>query len=132
MKDFFSIKVNIYVEDTDFGGIVYHANYLKYMERARSERLKHHGLSLAELEKQDCFFALTHIDIQYLKPAKIEDTLEVTTEIENITHTTITLKQEIRKPDDPKYLYTNSKVTLVCINKQHKLIRIPNHIKEKF
>lgn len=63
------IKVKIYYEDTDAGGVVYYANYLRYMERARTEFLAEHGINVAEHHHHGNFFVVTHVDIRYKRPA---------------------------------------------------------------
>lgn len=73
------LPVRVYYEDTDFSGIVYHANYLKFFERGRSDFLRAAGVSHAELAAADTAFAVTHIDIDYRKAARIDDALLVTT-----------------------------------------------------
>lgn len=74
-------KIKVYYEDTDAGGVVYYGNYLRYMERARTEFLMDSGINVAEFHDAGYFFVVTHVDIKYKRPAKLGDIIEVTTEI---------------------------------------------------
>ncbi|WP_432695427.1 tol-pal system-associated acyl-CoA thioesterase [Marinobacterium sp. YM272] len=78
----FEWPVRVYIEDTDFGGIVYYVNYLKFMERARTEMLRHLGYSQQRLAADHCLFVVHSVESRYLKPAKLDDELIVRTAIE--------------------------------------------------
>ena len=77
----FQWPVRVYIEDTDFGGIVYYVNYLKFMERARTELLRSAGWSQQELAQQNLIFVVGSVDAQYLAPAKLDDSLVVRTTV---------------------------------------------------
>jgi len=88
------MKIRVYYEDTDTGGVVYHSNYLNFCERARSELFFKEGLSP---HKEDQFFVVKHIDANFIKPALLGDMLDVKTNIENIKNASLVMKQDIFK-----------------------------------
>ena len=94
MSKQFIHKVKIYYEDTDAGGVVYYANYLKYLERARSEAIYSLGLTNANLQKDhDTLIIVKSCNIEYKKPAKFENILDVVSEVTSFTKTSFTMKQ---------------------------------------
>lgn len=98
----FSWPVRVYYEDIDIGGVVYHANYLKFMERARSEWLRALGFDQTELRTRDgLLLVVISADIRYLKPARFEDLLCITTQIESGRRTVMTFRQTIYR-DSPE------------------------------
>lgn len=118
----FRMKIKIYYEDTDAGGVVYYANYLRFMERARTEFLSESGIDVAEYHNKGYLFAVIHVDINYKKPARLGETIEVTADVIEITNATITLKQQVFKGD---ILLVEAAVKLACINKDGKPQRLP-------
>jgi acyl-CoA thioester hydrolase len=100
------MPVRVYYEDTDFSGIVYHANYLRFMERGRSNYLRLHGadqrglFEATEREAPGFAFVVRSMTIDFLKPARMDDVLEVVTEYEEIKGASITLKQQVRRGED--------------------------------
>ena len=119
----------VYFEDTDSGGVVYHANYLKFMERARTEWLRSLGLNQIKLKKEDkVMFVVRKIDIQYRMPSRFNDELLLQTECFKITDYSIMLKQNILRD---KQIITEGKVEIVCINSDlFKPVRIPKIAKQ--
>ncbi len=88
--------VRVYYEDTDAGGVVYYANYLKYMERARTEWLRAHGYEQDALVKeQDLVFAVRSLSIEYLGPARLDDLLQVGVSISELRRASIVFEQTI-------------------------------------
>ena len=75
------MEVRIYYEDTDCGGVVYYANYLKYFERARTDYLERHGFSVAKLAKEGTIFMVVRAELEYRSPARLGDTLVIDTEL---------------------------------------------------
>lgn len=97
----FSWPVRVYYEDTDLGGVVYYANYLKFMERARTEWLRAAGFEQDELiQKLDVIFAVRKIDVEYLLPARFNDNLLVSAKVIDSGRASITLAQEITKHNE--------------------------------
>lgn len=103
MKFFWPVRV--YYEDTDSGGVVYYANYLKYFERARTELLREHGLQQDQLiEQYNIIFAVRNINVDYNKPAVFNDLLNVTTEVIEYKKASLIFKQTISRDDDETVL----------------------------
>ena len=130
MNKFFNHKVKVYYEDTDAGGVVYYANYLKYLERARTEALTNIGLS--NLKIKDNFEALIIVkscNIDYKKSAFLEDELNIKSHIISITKTSFTMSQTVIKN---KIVIAEAKVHLVFVNEKVKPIKIPKLIVDKF
>lgn len=97
----FSWPVRVYYEDTDSGGVVYYANYLRFMERARTEWLRHLGIEQDWLiEHEGILFAVRHVNVDYLKPARFNDHLEVTTRVIEHGRASLTFEQTIMRLDD--------------------------------
>ena len=123
MSKQFKHKVKIYYEDTDAGGVVYYANYLKYLERARSEAMYSLGLTNANLQKDhDTLIIVKSCNIEYKKPAKFEDELEIISSILSKTKTSFTMLQIIKKNEE---IISEATVQLVTVNKEGKPIKIP-------
>ena len=123
MSKYFKYKFKIYYEDTDSGGIVYYANYLKYLERARSEAIYSLGLTNTNLQKEhDTLIIVKSCNIEYKKPAKFEDELEIISSILSKTRTSFTMLQIIKKNEE---IISEATVQLVTVNKEGKPIKIP-------
>ena len=123
MSKYFKYKFKIYYEDTDSGGIVYYANYLKYLERARSEAIYSLGLTNIKLQKDyGALIIVKSSNIEYKKPAKFEDELEIMSSILSKTKTSFTMLQIIKKNEE---IISEATVQLVTVNKEGKPIKIP-------
>ena len=123
MSKQFIHKVKIYYEDTDSGGVVYYANYLKYLERARSEAIYSLGLTNTKLQKDHgSLIIVKSCNIEYKKPAKFEDELEIISSILSKTKTSFKMLQIIKKNNE---IISEAEVQLVTVNKQGKPIKIP-------
>ena len=123
MSKQFKHKVKIYYEDTDAGGVVYYANYLKYLERARSEAIYSLGLTNTNLQKDhESLIIVKSCNIEYKKPAKFEDELEIISSILSKTKTSFTMLQIIKKNEE---IISEATVQLVTVNKEGKPIKIP-------
>ena len=127
MSKYFKYKFKIYYEDTDSGGIVYYANYLKYLERARSEAIYSLGLTNTNLQKDhDTLIIVKSCNIEYKKPAKFEDELEIISSILSKTKTSFTMLQIIKKNEE---IISEATVQLATVNKEGKPIKIPEILK---
>jgi acyl-CoA thioester hydrolase len=130
MPDTHRFPIRIYYEDTDAGGIVYHANYLKFAERARTEYLRSKGYDHRRILAEDKFILVVrHEEIDYQAPAKLDDLLEVRTETLEWGNTSITLKQSVYRNDK---LLAELKVTIVAVSPEGKAVRIPPHLRQIF
>ncbi len=118
--------VKIYYEDTDAGGVVYYGNYLRYLERARTEFLQEHGISVSEFHNKGLFFVVTHVDIHYKRPGRLGETIEVTTEVAEMKNASLTLKSGIFRGAD---LLADACVTVACIDEDGKPHRLPESFK---
>ena len=130
MTKIFNHNIKVYYEDTDAGGVVYYANYLKYLERARTEALVKIGLSNQKIK--DDFGALIIVkscNIDYKKSAYLEDILNIKSNITSITKTSFIMKQIIIKN---KTIIVDAKVHLVFVNEKVKPVKIPQLIIDKF
>ena len=130
MHENFFHKLKIYYEDTDSGGVVYYANYLKFLERARTEALFSIGFSNKKI--LDMFHSLIIVkscNIEYKKPAHLEDELKVRSFVKSITKTSFFMNQIITKDDE---IIIEAQVHLVFINKEGKPVKIPDEIYLKF
>ncbi len=117
--------VRVYYEDTDHAGVVYYANYLKFMERARSEFLRSAGLELDSVYSEfGVSFAVTEANIRYHKPAVFNDQLVVESSITALRGARISFKQTIFRQADHKLL-TEADIRLACINRNGNVSRIP-------
>ncbi|CAM4409026.1 tol-pal system-associated acyl-CoA thioesterase [Palleronia rufa] len=111
MAHFFPITV--YYEDTDMGGIVYHANYLKYIERARSAWVREKGIDQVTMRRDGSVFAVRRVEGDFLAPSRLDDALEVETAIESASGARMVLCQVIRR--GPRTLF-RARVELVVID----------------
>ena len=95
-----SLAVRVYYEDTDAGGIVYYANYLKYAERARTELLRSHGIENGALLRSDrVAFAVKSCSADYIKPARLDDALDVRTTVTRVAGASLVMHQDICRDD---------------------------------
>jgi acyl-CoA thioester hydrolase len=98
MDSVFSIPIRVYYEDTDAGGVVYYANYLKFMERARTEWLRSLGFGQEELARDPgVVFAVRSATLEFLKPARLDDLLEVSVRLVKGARASLTLAQQVRR-----------------------------------
>ncbi|MFT3848041.1 MAG: tol-pal system-associated acyl-CoA thioesterase [Propionivibrio sp.] len=133
----FTIPVRIYYEDTDAGGVVYYANYLKFLERCRTEWLRAIGHDQADLLRDPGIaFVVRSVSLEYLKPARLDEQLTVSLEVEKITRSQIFFRQHIRRAnpdtDGDWDELINGKIQIVCVNAaQMKITSIPNPLRTK-
>ena len=126
MKKIFSHKIKVYYEDTDAGGVVYHANYLKFFERARSEALSEVGLSNLRIKKDyGLIIVVKSCNIDFNKSAYLEDQLNVNSFITSFSKTSFKMNQSILRDTD---VIVNSKFHLVFVNEKSKPTKIPEKI----
>ena len=126
MNKSFSHKIKVYYEDTDAGGVVYYANYLKFLERARSEAIADIGLSNQKIKKDfGLLIIVKSCNIDFKKSAYLEDLLKIKSSITSFSKTSLSMKQIISKGD---YIIVDAKVHLVFINEKGKPNRIPEEI----
>ena len=130
MHNNFYHKIKVYYEDTDSGGVVYYANYLKFLERARTEALFTIGFSNKKVqEKFGSIIIVKSCNIEYKKSAFLEDELTVRSFVKSITKTSFFMNQIITKAEK---IIIEAQVHLVFINKEGKPVKIPDDIYLKF
>ena len=127
-----NLEVRVYYEDTDSGGVVYYANYLKFIERGRSEFLREMGFEQDQLIKhQGVVFAVKSLQAEYLFPARFNDLLEVHTKVKKSRRASLIFSQKIRDLKQNKVLF-EAQVTVACLDVQNfKPCAIPSDILEK-
>jgi acyl-CoA thioester hydrolase len=127
----FSWPVRVYFQDTDAGGVVYHASYVNFMERARTEWLRTFGYSNAGLMQQlGVVFVVRSMKLEFLKPALLDDMLTVTAQVKDIGRSRITLVQTVKRDDE---LLTEGEVHLVCVNVEtFKPVSVPDVLKKQW
>ena len=126
----FNHKIKVYYEDTDAGGVVYYANYLKFLERARTEALIKIGLSNLKIKNNfKSLIIVKSCNIDYKKSAYLEDELTIKSYIFSITKTSFVMNQTIIKN---KIVIVRAKIQLVFVNEKGKPVKIPKLVVEKF
>ena len=130
MHENFFHKLKVYYEDTDSGGVVYYANYLKFLERARTEALYSIGYSNKKIKDNfESLIIVKACNIEYKKPAYLEDELTIRSFVKSITKTSFFMNQIITRKDE---IITEAQVHLVFIDKKGKPVKIPDEIYSKF
>ncbi|MCK5533624.1 YbgC/FadM family acyl-CoA thioesterase [bacterium] len=117
------MQIRIYYEDTDTGGVVYYANYLKYFERARTEYLREIGIDVLEYMEKNIFFTVVKAEVNYKYPARYGDLLEVETNLVSLSKAAFELENIIKNKEDGK-LIVKGKVKMVCLNEKWKLKKL--------
>ena len=122
-----SFPVRVYYEDTDAGGIVYHANYLKFTERARSEWVRDLGVDQRRLKaEQGIIIVVRRIEADYLRPALYDDLLAVTSEVKALGGSRIEMEQQVLRGQEVLF---RAQVTLVCIGPNGRALRLPEDLR---
>lgn len=128
----FTFPVRIYYEDTDAGGVVYYSNYLKFLERCRTEWLRANGHAQSDLLRDPGIaFVVRSVELEYLKPARLDDELVVGLEVEKITRSQIFFRQQIRRANPAAQGGWDElivgRIQIVCVNAaQMKIVSIPS------
>ena len=130
MHENFFHNIKVYYEDTDAGGVVYYANYLKFLERARTEALVTLGFNNKKIkEDYGALILVKSCNIEYKISAHLEDELNIRSFVKSITKTSFFMNQFISRGDE---LIAEAKVHLVFVNKEGKPIKIPNNLFQDF
>ena len=130
MSNEFVHEIKVYYEDTDSGGVVYYSNYLKFLERARTEMITLIGLSNKTLlDEYKTLIIVKSCNIEYLKSAKLEDKLKIFSSIESFNKASFVMIQYIKRNND---LIIKAKIKLVTVNESGKPIKIPSILKKQF
>jgi len=130
MHENFFHKLKVYYEDTDAGGIVYYANYLKFLERARTEALVTLGVSNKKIKEEfGSLIIVKSCNIEYKKPAYLEDELNIRSFVKSITKTSFFMNQFISRGEN---IIVEAKVHLVFVNNEGKPMKIPGALFQDF
>ncbi len=117
------MQIRVYYEDTDAGGVVYHANYLKFAERARTETLRALGFENSTTAKnQGVYVVVRHLEADYKAPARLDDILNITTQLIDLRNASFTMQQDIKRDD---VILVSVKVVLACVDSGGCVARIP-------
>ena len=128
MSKEFKYEIKVYYEDTDAGGVVYYANYLKFLERARTEMINSFKLNNKKLlNDYKTLIIVKSINIEYKKPAILEDKLQIYSTIKSITKASFAMCQKIKKNEE---LVLEADIHLVTVNPEGKPIKIPEALEE--
>ncbi|HUK55242.1 MAG TPA: YbgC/FadM family acyl-CoA thioesterase [Nitrospiria bacterium] len=119
------LTVRIYYEDTDCGGVVYYANYLRYLERARTEHLRERGIELGPWAEKGLYFVVTRVEIDYKSPACYSDLLNIETFVRDVSKASLTFSHTVRNQNSR--LTAESIVVLACVSNGRPR-RIPEEI----
>ncbi|ATG34678.1 MULTISPECIES: tol-pal system-associated acyl-CoA thioesterase [Phaeobacter] len=119
--------VRVYYEDTDMGGIVYHANYLRFIERARSDWVRNLGNDQNAMRDAGLIWVVRRIEADYLAPAKFDEALRIETEVQKVTPARLTMSQQVFRGETELF---RAIVTVVCVNAESGApIRLPAEIR---
>ena len=127
----FSWPVRVYFQDTDAGGVVYHASYVNFMERSRTEWLRSFGYSNAGLMKElGVMFVVRKLELNYLKPALLDDMLTVTTQIKEIGRSRVNVLQTVQRDGE---ILSEAEVHLVCVSAtEFKPVSVPDVLRKQW
>ena len=126
------LEIFVYVEDTDFQGIVYHANYLKYFERARSSCLRDLDISQSEEIKAGKVFIIKTINIEFVRPAEIEDNLIISSEIEYLSNARLFFHQQIKRNASDDIICKGKVEVCFYDQKKNKPVAFPKNLLKVF
>ena len=126
----YSFPVRVYFENTDAGGVVYHSEYLKFLERARTEWLRHLGFDHQALARNHrAVFVVTAMAIEFAKPARLDDNVAVSVHLESLGKVRCVFAQEVRRDDE---VLVKAKVTVACVTGESlKPLEIPEALRKK-
>jgi acyl-CoA thioester hydrolase len=124
-----TMQIRVYYEDTDCGNVVYYANYLKYMERGRTELMRGLGTTFAQFHDQGFRFVVTDVTLKYHASAYYDELLDMETSVKELTPVTIIFHTVIKNPKGVTLVTGDAKAA--CVNTEGKLKRMPKEIVEK-
>jgi 4-hydroxybenzoyl-CoA thioesterase len=110
----YNFPVRVYIEDTDGGGIVYYVNYLKFMERARTEFMRHLGFEHYLHAEEDFMFVVRGANVRYFQPARMDDALTISAQIQSLGRASLVFRQEVRREDA---VLCSGEVDIACVKR---------------
>jgi acyl-CoA thioester hydrolase len=130
MPNYFSCNMRVYFEDTDGFGVVHHANYLKFMERARLNWLLKLGYRLDELSRQNVLFVVQKAELQFLMAVRCYDEIEILTRVVKSRRVAKVYEQIIRSAKDSEIIYCKGYIHVVCVNEKLRPRPMPQELLE--
>lgn len=127
MSKEFQHPIRIYIEDTDAGGIVYYVNYLKFIERSRTELLRSLGYGKTAILDDGLLLVVHSLESQYLAPAKLDDEVIATTRVKKLARSYVVFEQQVRRGDQ---VLCHAVAKIACVNKDMKPQALPSHLYE--
>lgn len=121
------LPIRVYYEDTDMAGIVYYANYLRYIERGRSEWVRDMGMDQNQMKAEGVVFAVRRLEADYLLPAKLDDELMVETTVLSVSGVRMEMDQLVTRGDQELF---HAVVTVVCIGESGRPVRLPKIVRD--
>ena len=118
--------IRVYYEDTDLAGLVYYANYLKFIERARSEWVREMGIDQVEMKAEGFVFAVRRVEADYIAPAHYDDQLIVESTMDHVTGARVVFRQDVKRGDVTLF---SAMVTVVCLTTNGAVARLPAAIR---
>ena len=129
MNNVHELPVRIYYEDTDAGGVVFYANYLKFAERGRTEFLRDIGFENSQLFKENrVLFLVKRVEAEYFTPARLDDSLTVKTKLLTLKNTSFEMKQDVMRGEQ---LICAMNIVLVCVGEDGRPFRLPAAVRDK-
>jgi acyl-CoA thioester hydrolase len=128
----FALPIRVYFQDTDAGGVVYHASYVNFLERARTEWLRDYcGYSHSEMMKDfNAVFVVRSLKLDYLKPALLDDLLHVTAKVKELGRSSVTMQQDVRRGEET---LLQAEIALVCVALEGlKPVSIPARLRDQW
>ena len=119
--------VRVYYEDTDLAGIVYYANYLKFIERARSEWVRDLGIDQNAMKAEDVVFAVRRVEADYLQPAKFDDQLDIETSVHMVKPARLVVRQQVKRHGQTLF---DALVTIICMTQAGRPTRLPKVLQD--
>lgn len=121
-----TVHIRVYYEDTDLGGVVYYANYLRFIERGRTEALRALGIDQLALKEAGQVFVVRHVTAEYLVPARFDDMLEVDTRIVEVRGASVRMQQEVRRGGTTLF---RAHVQVACMELSGRASRLPTEVR---
>ena len=124
------MKIQIYYEDTDCGGVVYYANYLKYFERSRTEYFKERGICVKDLKDKGIQFVVVRAEVDYKSPAVYGDTIEIDTTVDDKQAASFNISYVVKEASSGRTIALG-KTRMACVDQRLKPVRLPVEVVEK-
>jgi acyl-CoA thioester hydrolase len=125
MSDVFIYPVRVHIEDTDCTGLVFHSNYLNFMERARSEWIDQLGLTMEWQRQHKIMFVVHSANIQFLKPARAHDRLEVVSSVKSRRRASLIFDQYLRPAQAPDKILSKAEIKIACVDENMRPCAMP-------